>query len=257
MDPAAVLAAYDDQMRAHPPQAPGVTFVRTPRALRQVGADGGWCAVVWSDLTENDADQEIAAQRDALAGLGAGAEWKHYSHDTPADLPERLLRAGFRAADPEALMVAEVATLPTEVLLPAGVRLERVTDEAGIAAMVRACGEAFGTDRADLGRAVAAQLKTDPDGTMVAVLWHGDRPLTAGRLELPAGRDFASVWGGGTVPDWRHRGLYRALLAHRTAIAAERGYRYLQVDASPDSEPILTRLGFQRLATTTPYVLRP
>ena len=40
-------------------------------------------------------------------------------------------------------------------------------------------------------------------------------------------------------------------------LAAARGYRYLQVDASPDSRPILERLGFIRLARTTPYVWEP
>jgi hypothetical protein len=39
--------------------------------------------------------------------------------------------------------------------------------------------------------------------------------------------------------------------------AAARGYRYLQVDASDDSRPILERLGFVALATTTPYLFRP
>lgn len=47
--------------------------------------------------------------------------------------------------------------------------------------------------------------------------------------------------------------MFRALVAYRAARAAARGFRYLQVDASPDSEPILRRLGFVRLATTTPY----
>jgi hypothetical protein len=42
-------------------------------------------------------------------------------------------------------------------------------------------------------------------------------------------------------------------VAHRARLAAERGYRYLQVDAMPDSRPILRRLGFTELATTTPF----
>jgi hypothetical protein len=37
------------------------------------------------------------------------------------------------------------------------------------------------------------------------------------------------------------------------ALAAERGYRYAQVDAAPTSRPILERLGFAELAKTTPY----
>jgi len=56
---------------------------------------------------------------------------------------------------------------------------------------------------------------------------------------------------------WRGRGIYRALVAYRTRLAAARGYRYLYVDAAPDSQPILARLGFTRLARTTPYVWDP
>jgi hypothetical protein len=48
--------------------------------------------------------------------------------------------------------------------------------------------------------------------------------------------------------------VFRALVAHRAAIAAARGFRYLTVDASDDSRPILLRLGFVELATTTPYM---
>jgi len=44
------------------------------------------------------------------------------------------------------------------------------------------------------------------------------------------------------------------LVAHRARLAAARGFRYLQVDASDDSSPILQRLGFVRLATTTPFI---
>jgi len=47
------------------------------------------------------------------------------------------------------------------------------------------------------------------------------------------------------------------LIAYRARLAADRGYRYLYVDASPDSQPILARLGFSRLAHTTPYIWDP
>jgi GNAT superfamily N-acetyltransferase len=73
-------------------------------------------------------------------------------------------------------------------------------------------------------------------------------------MELIPGTRFAGLWGGGTVEAWRGRGIYRALVAHRARIAADRGYRYLQVDASDESRPILERLGFAPLTTTTPYV---
>ncbi len=85
----------------------------------------------------------------------------------------------------------------------------------------------------------------------------GDEPVCSARIEFTPGTQFAGLWGGGTLPHWRGRGIYRALIAQRTRVAVERGYRYLQVDASDESAPILRRLGFTRLSVTTPYVYQP
>lgn len=82
-------------------------------------------------------------------------------------------------------------------------------------------------------------------------------PLHASRIEFVPGTDFAGLWGGSTLAAWRGRGLYRATVAARARIAAARGVRYLQVDASADSAPILRRLGFVALTTTTPYIWTP
>jgi len=75
-------------------------------------------------------------------------------------------------------------------------------------------------------------------------------------VEFYLGSEFASLWGGGTLAAWRGRGVFRSVVAYRARLAAERGYRYLQVDASEDSRPILERLGFVVLATTTPFTHR-
>ncbi len=136
MDTTEVRALFDRQIRgAHgEPRSSGI--------VRQT--DDEWSGVLWSDLDETTADAAIAEQVRHFSGLGRAFEWKHYSHDQPADLSERLLKAGFVPEDPEALMVAEVAKLPTEPVLPDGVRIERVTDAAGIALMAEAHLAAFG-----------------------------------------------------------------------------------------------------------------
>ena len=69
--------------------------------------------------------------------------------------------------------------------------------------------------------------------------------------------EFATLWGGATRPEWRGKGIYRALVARRARFAVSTGARYLQVDASDDSAPILQRLGFVAVATTTPYLWTP
>jgi hypothetical protein len=63
--------------------------------------------------------------------------------------------------------------------------------------------------------------------------------------------------GGSTLPVWRRRGIYRGIVGYRARLGVAAGFRYIQVDASADSRPILTRLGPRPVATTTPYVRPP
>jgi hypothetical protein len=85
----------------------------------------------------------------------------------------------------------------------------------------------------------------------------GGRVVSAALLVFKPGTDFAGLWGGSTVLEWRGRGIYRALVAERAKLACARAVRYLQVDASDASLPILLKLGFEAVTTTTPYVWTP
>ncbi|MER6129610.1 GNAT family N-acetyltransferase [Streptomyces sp. NPDC001795] len=255
MDHAAVLALYDRDMRQGArPDGPGARIERVAGLVRQVGSAHGWNGVVWSDLDENTADAAIEEQVRYYAGLGREFEWKLYGHDLPVDLGKRLRAAGFTAEPEETLMVAEVADLTLDVQAPEGIRILPVTDSAGVGLVADVHEKAFGTDGTRLRHQLLAQLAADADTVVAVVALAGDEPVSAARMELVAGTRFAGLWGGGTVAHWRGRGIYRALVAHRAKVAASRGYRYVQVDATAQSRPILARLGFEPLTTTTPYV---
>jgi GNAT superfamily N-acetyltransferase len=75
-------------------------------------------------------------------------------------------------------------------------------------------------------------------------------PLSAGGLLLTE-HGVACLAGGATAPSARGRGLYRALVRHRWDIAAAEGVPTLVVQASDDSEPILSALGFTKVADLT------
>jgi GNAT superfamily N-acetyltransferase len=256
MDPTAVLALFDRQMRREVlPDGPGTRVERDGDTIRQVGAEHDWNGVLWHDLDPAGADAAIAAQVAYFAGLGLEFEWKVYDHDRPADFGDRLRAAGFTAGEPETLMIAPIAELPTEVVLPPGVEVRAVTDPAGVDLIAEVHEQAFGTGSARLRQRMLDQLALRPDEVRLTVAMAGDRPISAARMELCPGTDFAGLWGGGTVADWRGRGVYRALVAERARVAGGLGYRFLQVDASDQSRPILQRLGFVPLDVTTPYVL--
>jgi hypothetical protein len=253
-----VLATFDAQMRRNArPDGPGARVERTGTTTRQTDGESGWNGVLWSGLDAESADAAIVEQVKHFTELGLEFEWKLYAHDLPLDLPERLRAAGFTPEPEEALMVAEVGELSTAVVPPEGVTLREVTDAAGVDLMAIVHDQAFGTDGSRIRRQLLKQLTEAPDTVVAVVAMAGDVPVSSARMELPPDADFAGLLGGGTVEAWRGRGIYRALIDYRARIAAERGYRYLQVDASDLSKPILARLGFAQLSTTTPYVYQP
>ncbi|OEJ93535.1 GNAT family N-acetyltransferase [Streptomyces thermolilacinus] len=259
MDHDEVRELFDRRMRREAPaDGPGCRVERVGDVVRQTGPPEAWNGVLWSGLTDATADAAIAEQIRHFTALGQEFEWKLYAHDEPHDLGARLRAAGFTAGPREALMVAEadrIAALGSAP--PDGVELVPVKDAAGVDLMAEVHDRAFATDGTRLRRWLVRQLAEAP-GTVVAVVAVADgRPVSSARMELVPGTGFAGLWGGGTVPEWRGRGLYRSLVAHRARIAAARGCRWLQVDASDDSRPILSRLGFATLSTTTPYDYRP
>ncbi|MEW2465857.1 GNAT family N-acetyltransferase [Streptomyces sp. NPDC046994] len=255
MDHAAVLALYDRDMRQGArPDGSGARVERDASVVRQVGSADDWNGIVWSDLDEGTADAVIAEQVRYYAELGREFEWKLYGHDRPVDLGKRLRAAGFTPDPEETLMVAEVADLTLDVEPPEGVRLVPVTEPAAVDLVADVHRRAFGTDSTRLRDQLLAQLSGEGDQVVAVLALAGDEPVSAARMELVPGTRFAGLWGGGTVPAWRGRGVYRALVARRAEVAASRGYRYVQVDASAQSRPILARLGFEPLTTTTPYV---
>jgi hypothetical protein len=254
MDGEEVLGAFDRQVRMHREVHTGPGSIEREEAVtRIIATDGGWQGITWSGLTDRDADAAIAAQVARFAQTSRPWEWKHYSHDRPADLPERLLAAGFVEEEPEALLFARIDDLGLEPKPPPGVSLERVLDGDGVAAMVSVHDLVFGGDNAAVGRELLEALECAPLTAAAVLAVAGREPIAAGRIELYPGTDFACLYGGGTVDAWRKRGIFRALVAYRAALAGAAGFRYLQVDASPASRPILKRLGFVELGTTTPF----
>jgi GNAT superfamily N-acetyltransferase len=96
-------------------------------------------------------------------------------------------------------------------------------------------------------------LAEEPPTMLATVVLVDGAAVSGGRIDLPNQGEFAGLYGGVTLPEHRGRGLYRATVAERAGIARDRGYRWLYVDALPTSRPILERLGFRQITTTTPW----
>jgi GNAT superfamily N-acetyltransferase len=202
-------------------------------------------------------DELIERQVRVFAERGERFEWKLHGHDSPPDLPQRLLAAGFVAEEAETVVIAPVDAVLGESRLPDGVQLREVSERADfdrIAAMEEAI---WGDDRDWLADSLEGEHFADPNALTIVVAEAANDVVCAGWVRFAEGTDFATLWGGGTLQEWRGRGIYRAVVAYRANLAAARGFRYLQVDASDDSRPILERLGFVAVTTTTPFIWSP
>lgn len=183
-------------------------------------------------------------------------EWKTRGHDRPADLPERLRRHGFRADDVETVMVGDAALLAQDVSLPGEVSVRRIDNVPdpypemvkAADAQARAFGFPFGVE--DFMR----RIEKKPGLVEIWVAEAQGEVICTGRLEAVPDSEFAGLWGGGTVPEWRGKGIYRALTAARAKSALARNLRYLQSDCTEFSRPILEKSGLVPVTTTTPFI---
>ena len=86
----------------------------------------------------------------------------------------------------------------------------------------------------------------------VYVAYIDDQPASAAWTYFPKHSQFASLWGGSTLQNFRKLGLYTGLLAVRAQEAKARQVRYLTVDASEMSRPILEKYGFEMITYSYP-----
>ncbi|MEV4478910.1 GNAT family N-acetyltransferase [Micromonospora coxensis] len=262
LDARTLRDAYDNQIRPEipDPMPAGVTVERDGPLYRVLGLDqrGFLTYRTLEGLDGAELDALIARQVAFFRTRGDAVEWKLAGHDEPADLAERLRAAGFVPEDQETVVIGPVAALAAAVpVLPEGVRLREVTSRADLERIAAMEKEVWHDDRSHLVAGLAREIEADPQSITIVVAEAGDTVVSAGWVRYQRGTGFASFWGGSTLPQWRQKGIYRALVAYRARLAQQRGKALVQVDCSPDSRPILERLGLVAVTTTTPYVYTP
>jgi hypothetical protein len=263
LDPVRLRETYDAQLRAWIPDRlpPGASVEHDGPLVRISGLDERGFVTYRSvaQLEPAELDALIARQRDIYAAAGLAVEWKLHGHDEPPDLADRLRAAGFEPEEQETVLIGLAEPLAdADPPLPDGVRLREVTERADLDRIAAMESAVWDSDRSFLATALEQELTADPTGTTVVLAeTSAGECVSAGWIRYITGTAFGTIWGGSTLPAWRRRGIYKALVCYRAHLATQRGLSLLQVDASDDSRPILQRCGFVPVTTTTPYVHTP
>ncbi|MEE6261606.1 GNAT family N-acetyltransferase [Plantactinospora sonchi] len=260
------MTTQDELLLLHDQQVRGTIAARLPKTWKP-SWDGPVLQVVTpargfafaqdlDGLSVEELDALIGRVRDRSAACGQAVEWKTYGHDRQ-DLTERLRLAGFAPEAEETVVVGLATNLTAAGEVPDGITVRPTTDSADLRRIAAMESEVWGVDWSWLADDLRDRISSAPENIVVLVAEAAGEVVSAAWLVILPGTDFAALWGGSTLAQWRRKGIYRALVARRAQLATERGVTYLLVDASKDSSPVLQRLGLQVVTTTTPWVWSP
>ena len=261
MTDADLLRAYDDQLRMEGEVGRAADVVRHGPLLWAVFHHGGF--VTYRDLGGAEGADLDRLIEETVAHFEGGTdvasfEWKSRGHDRPDDLGARLVAHGLVAEPLETVMIGEASLLAADVPSADGVVVRRAGDGGDlvedITRMLAAQEAVFGGDRGPSLDDALAELDGGGSEYWLAEVVDRREVVAAGRLTVVPGTTFAGVWGGSVLPQWRGRGIYRALVAARASAALARGVHLIHSDCTDMSRPILERSGLVAVTTTTPYV---
>ncbi len=210
---------------------------------------GGFNDISLSVVDEADADRVIDETIAQYAQHGCRFSWR-VGPDSSQHLKARLAARGL------AYHLGYGMARSTELAIDVDPRIsiERVT-EATVGAFTQTMARGWDMDPATVAPANEAVVRANGPLVMFLARWDGEPAATAGAALHPR-----SVYmiGGVVLPAFRGRGLYRALVDARLALARQRGIELSTSLAKSDtSAPILERMGFETYCNLDVYSFVP
>jgi len=201
-----------------------------------------------SDRSVGDLVDEVLAHVRSWGLLGVA--WWVSAASRPEDTEEQLRVLGGKRIDTVQILACELTELtesPPDLGVPADVSVELVDDERTFLASSQVTVHGWGRkepDEASLAMDLARALSELATWTSFRVLASvGGAPASTGGATL--NDEVAQLWGAVTLPAFRRRGSYRAVLAERLRLARDHGAQLTLVKGRVEtSGPILLRAGF-------------
>jgi GNAT superfamily N-acetyltransferase len=278
---ARLLALYEIEMRRDA-WVPGLATHPLADVTRYHDAARREVLIMWHRFAAVEAEAVVRRELDYFKGSG-GFTWKVYAGDEPRNLPDVLLAAGMEVERGEevTLMVAPAAAMAAAPVLPPHANIRRLKSSADIALLSVVWEAVWPGGNGGWIDVLGEAMLAHADRLSIHVVMVDDVPVASGYLVLDPRGNFAYLGGGATLAAHRGKGLYRALVHARAALARDANIamaspdvnpsslrdhlrcpdnvprtlsgRHLAIEASPASRPILARLGFEPLTTLRFY----
>jgi len=176
-----------------------------------------------------------------------GVAWWVSAASRPADTEEQLRARGGKRIDTVQILARELTEPLPELGVPADVSVQLVEDERMFLAASQITVRGWNRkepDEASVAQDLAKAISDLATWTNFRVLaCVGGAPACTGGATL--NDELAQLWGAVTLPAFRRRGSYRAVLAERLRLARDHGAELALVKGRVEtSGPILLRAGF-------------
>lgn len=260
MLPADILVEVVDVPRRAYLPLPDLRVIERPGWMQIITPSfrtGGFNGVSKTVLAADEADAVIAQTIAEYRALGITFRWTVGPDCAPADLGERLARAGltptvacgmWRAIDAGPTARGDIKHPTTDD--DAAIEIIEV-DASTVDEYTRAMAEGWSTDPAPLARANALALAEPDRSHLFLARWRGQAAATASYVAFPRS---AYLLGAVVLPAARRHGLYGALVQARLDHARARGLELATCHARAEtSAPLLERLGFATICRLTSY----
>jgi GNAT superfamily N-acetyltransferase len=244
MDPKHILELYDQDRKDV--RLFGMQREETPHLVRHISPDGEG-VIIYSKLNSTDIEEVIQEEIAYFESRGCDFSWVVFRHDTPANLKDRLLANGFLNEESDTIMILDIEELSPALLNPICHDVQRITEPDKIDDVLAIRQQVWQSDYSSMAQSLTKRLIDAPESLGLYVAYIDGKPVSTAQISFYQKGHFAGLVQAATLPGYRGRGLYTALVAMRVQEARQRGIRFVDADASPMSRPILEKLGFQRL----------
>jgi GNAT superfamily N-acetyltransferase len=212
--------------------------------------------VVHAALTQNEADREIEASLQRMREHEVPGSWHVGPSMRPPDLGRRLIAHGFEYGGDDIGMAVDLSALPHEVPVPDDFVIERVRDEAGLAAWVEALGSGFGEGPVEAEWVGEMYRRLGFEGPWRHYLGRVDEEPVATATSF-FGAGVAGIYFVCTVERARRRGIGARITLAALSEARDLSYSVGVLGSSEMGYPVYRGLGFEEYCRIGLYEWRP
>lgn len=250
MNKNSLLIRYDKDLRlriAYPEARKEIT----DDVVRFIRPAPGMNFVSFTFANERQLDRVITNTLEQFVPMNQPFTWKVYDHDHLPSLKAKLASHGFVNEENGPVMVLDVKNAPVHTVGPAKTDIRRIAGRDGLKDVVQVLDKVYGGHNSWVYERLGMHLAI-PGYLSVYAAYVEDEPVSIAWTYFPRGQ-FATLFGGTTLAEYRGRGLYTSLLHARLKEIRERGYSFAVVETGSMSKPIVEKHGFQHLTTVWDY----